>query len=169
MKTFLYFCICICICIFILLTLLVKFCFIISPLHPISCRPDNGLRCKETEKERKKPGNRKTGKDGGELAEGESPEEDEMEEGRCNPKTESMRIFLKREVLVVYTYFGLQCKPLLAPGGEFVLKESPTGSRDIELPRGPHRISTQGSRRSPNKSILPSIPVHRPTGKSHEF
>ena len=144
-------------------------CFVISPLHPISRCPDNGLRCKETEKERKKPGNRKTGKDRAQLAKGKSPEKDEVEEGCCYPKTESMRILLKKEVLVVYTYFGLQCIPLLAPEGEFVLKESPTGSKDIELPRGPHRISTQDSHRSPNKSILPSIPVHRPTGKNHEF
>ena len=61
---------------------------------------------------------------------------------------------------VVITIWGH--KPLRTPAGESFLMESPIGRRDTELQQGPHIMSTQGSQRSPNKTILPSIPVHAP-------
>ena len=86
-----------------ILLILIKFVFcqvkIVPPVNPISCSPDNDLGCEEAEKDGEKTGNRKTGKHGCQFAEGESPKKDEVEERRCNPKTESVRIFLRREVL----------------------------------------------------------------------
>ena len=95
---------------FILLTLLIKMrrCFYfvklktIPPVNPKFISPDNDLRYVEGKEEGEKRGNRKTGKHGCQLAEGDSPKKDEVEEKfssdhNLGPQTSSnpcRRIFL---------------------------------------------------------------------------
>ena len=71
---------------------------IVPPVNPVSCSPDNNLRQEEAKEDGEKTGNRKTGKVGGQFAEGESPKKDKVEERDCNPKTESVGILLNRQV-----------------------------------------------------------------------